>query len=79
MACKQEELKDCIQDHSSEIVGITETWLNESFRFNAFDGLYNVFRQDRNEGHGGGVILAVKSHLQCKLVDSFCPTLVNVC
>ena len=71
VATKQAELSCFIDQHNSDIVAIVETWLNDSVKFCAFDNSYNVYRQDRINGRGGGVLLAIKSNLQSKFVDSF--------
>ncbi len=71
IATKQAELKDFVSTHDCDIVCITETWLDNNIRFNAFGNKYNVFRQDRKDSRGGGVLLATKCHLQAKLVNSF--------
>lgn len=53
-----------------DIISLSETWLNSSFSSSDyFPPAYTVFRRDRNyEGmsanFGGGVLIAVKKHLQ---------------
>ena len=68
---KQAELSALVDYHKPQIVAITETWLNDSIKFSAFSNDYNVYRCDRKNARGGGVLLAVKSNLQCKFVESF--------
>lgn len=47
-----------------------ETWLHSN---SAIAGLsvpgYNVFRRDRPEGRGGGVMFYIREHLKCKQVE----------
>ena len=37
----------------------------------AFNSNYQIFRQDRPQGNGGGILMAVKRNIPCKLVASF--------
>jgi hypothetical protein len=54
-----------------DIIGLTETWLSGDIcTCELFPGSYSVLRSDRNfsacgVSKGGGVLLAVKSHLNC--------------
>ncbi len=67
---KQTELRDTINFYNCDIVGICETWLNPSYKLTAFGSQYQVFRQDRSCSNGGGVLLAVKNNLTCRLVKA---------
>ena len=51
---------------SFNIVALTETWLDGNFddRELHLEG-YNIFRRDRSNQYGGGVLLAIKSDLHC--------------
>lgn len=55
---------------SFDIVAMTETWLNDDFSDSELqldgplDG-YNIFRFDRANRRGGGVLLAINSRLSC--------------
>ena len=72
IANKQSELNSYVfSKQLPEIVAITETWLNDGIRFTALSNNYNVFRQDRISGKGGGVLFALNSNLRYKFVDKF--------
>ncbi|XP_068692770.1 uncharacterized protein [Montipora foliosa] len=51
---------------SFDIVAMTETWLNDDFSDSELqlDG-YNIFRSERANRRGGGVLLAINSRLSC--------------
>ena len=57
-----------MQNYNCDIIGVCETWLNDTVNLNAFSSDYQVFRQDRNGSRGGGVLLAIKDTLKCNLV-----------
>lgn len=54
--------------YDCDIICICETWLKESVKLTAFNSVYQVFRQDRLHNNGGGILLAVKNNIPCKLV-----------
>jgi Endonuclease-reverse transcriptase len=61
-----------MQTHSADLMGITETWLKTGMRDHEFiPNSYMVFRRDRREGRGGGVLLAIRPHLQPKRAPQF--------
>ena len=51
---------------------ISETKLDDTFPFNQFaiDGYSQQFRLDRN-CYGGGIIIYIRDHLQCKRINSY--------
>jgi hypothetical protein len=56
-----------LQIHSADIVGINETWLKAGMHDHEFiPNSYMVFRKDRIKGRAGGVLLAIRPHLQPK-------------
>ena len=61
-----ESLKEILIDENPEIVGLTETMLDEADVID-IEG-YTVHRNDRN-GNGGGVLLAVKIDLKGLIVQ----------
>ena len=67
---KQTELRDVLESYDCDILGVTETWLNNSVKFSAITSDYQVFRQDREHGSGGGVMLVVKHCLPGRLIKS---------
>ena len=73
-------LKNKLDDFHAEIidsdipplvVGVTETWLDDTFPNALFDckDVYDDFRRDRN-GKGGGVALFTHKKLKCKILHS---------
>ena len=54
-------LTDCV-----DIIALTETWLDDNFLDSELllDG-YNIFRKDRSNRRGGGVLLAIKEQISC--------------
>jgi len=93
---KVDELNLYITEEKPDIVGISETWLHPDIDDSEFqfDG-YQVFRQDRKTGRGGGVALLVRNDLNaihrtelsenfvecvwCEVKANGCKTLVGVC
>ena len=57
MGNKQEELEATVQLESYVLIGIAETWWDESHDWSAALDGYNPFRRDRQERRGGGVAL----------------------
>ena len=53
----------------SEIIAVTETWLNENVsNGEILNDNYSIHRRDRNTGaRGGGILLAVKNSLNSAL------------
>ncbi|VDL92068.1 unnamed protein product [Schistocephalus solidus] len=64
MLSKLDELKIHVCDLSSHIISLTETWLSQHVddREVTMAG-YQLFRTDRKERQGGGVLIYVKSKL----------------
>ena len=60
------ELEALLLTYSFDMVALTETWLNNDIddRELHLEG-YNIFRRDRCNQRGGGVLLAIKSDLHC--------------
>lgn len=58
-----------------DIFALTETWLTEAISSSEyFNSNFNVFRRDRDQTNstfelGGGVLIAVKSHIACSEID----------
>ena len=61
--CKITILQELIYSGDFDVVGICETWLNESVIDSEIIPGYSIFRRDR-EDLGGGVIVAVKGNIQ---------------
>ena len=67
---KLDELQLYINKEKVDIIGITETWLNEEIsdvELNIND--YTIFRHDRLNKTGGGVILLIKKDIKVNICD----------
>ena len=54
-------LTDCV-----DIIALTETWLDDNFLDSELHrNDYNIFRKDRSNRRGGGVLLAIKDQISC--------------
>ena len=68
-----------IDDHNPDIVTVSETWLSPDISTaEIFPSGYNVFRKDRQDGHGG-VLLASRTSLTCYELSIDSPTEVVSC
>ena len=65
-----EQLQKLLTDSNLDYLGLSETWLTPTTPSGIFNiPEYNVFRRDRTNGKGGGVLLYVKNNIQCKQMD----------
>lgn len=63
---KVHDLQALLRMDSFDIIAITETWLDGDFQdFELPRHGYNVYRKDRCNRRGGGVLVAVRCHLSC--------------
>ncbi|KAK4816487.1 hypothetical protein QYF61_017239 [Mycteria americana] len=62
---KQDELEALVSSQSYNIIGISETWWNESHDWSAGTEGYRLFRRDRQGRRGGGVALYVRERFDC--------------
>jgi len=62
---KQEELELRAQSESYDIIGITETWWDNSHDWRILMDSYRLFCKDKQGRRGGGVTLYVKENLEC--------------
>ena len=63
---KRTELCSYLDNHESDILVLTETWLHDEIRNDeilADLNNYAIYRKDRNERRGGGVLIAVKQQI----------------
>ncbi|KAK4806872.1 hypothetical protein QYF61_012593 [Mycteria americana] len=61
---KQEELELCAQPESYDVIGITETWWENSHDWKTTMDGYKLFWKDRKGRRGGGVALYVKEKFE---------------
>jgi exonuclease III len=68
-----EELRIRIDKNNADCVGIVETFGNKEINDAELTiSGYNMFRQDRKRGMGGGLVLYVKENLAATLTESLC-------
>ena len=66
---KLDELHILTSSHMPDIIAITESWLSEAVPDNAVSlNNYVVFRKDRINKQGGGVVLYVRDNILCSLL-----------
>ena len=65
MRNKQDELEALVSSRSYNIIGISETWWNESHDWSAGMEGCRLFRRDRQGRQGGGVALYVRERFDC--------------
>ncbi|KAK4827172.1 hypothetical protein QYF61_015134 [Mycteria americana] len=65
MRNKQDKLEALVSSQSYEIIGMSETWWNESHDWSAGMEGYRLFRRDRQGKQGGGVALYVRERFDC--------------
>ncbi|EDO31688.1 predicted protein [Nematostella vectensis] len=62
IVCNSERVQDLAYSENADIVFINETWLNSSISDEeVFHSGYTIYRRDRNDREGGGVLIAAKS------------------
>lgn len=62
-----------ISTFSPEILVFTETWLSpDIINSELFLNNYRVYRTDRVNRRGGGVLLAMKKSISSSFVNSYC-------
>ena len=60
----QVELNDYLREYAPDVMGITETKLNDNIEMNNLgEGRYNVWLRNRKEKQGGGVMILVRKEL----------------
>ena len=63
---KVSDLQTLLLTDSFDIVAMTETWLHRNYQDRELQhDEYNVYRKDRNNQRGGGVLIAVRNHITC--------------
>jgi hypothetical protein len=62
--CKITLLQQLVHGGGYDVVCICETWLNDSILDSEILPGYNIFRKDRTNKIGGGVLVGIKSDLE---------------
>ena len=67
MFCQIHTFQKLVYSNAYEIICVTEAWLKDFFLDSEIlDTGYTIFRRDRAERKGGGVLIAVKDNLNCR-------------
>lgn len=64
---KREDLSSVVDSSTADIVVLTETWLSSKIRNSEIldcQKRFNIYRHDREERNGGGVMIAVADNVQ---------------
>lgn len=70
---KRDTLCSFLDDSDPDILVLTETWLNPDICDNEIlpdNNLYKIYRNDRIDRRGGGVLVAIKKTLQSYCIDN---------
>ena len=65
MKNKQEESEALTQTQSYNVIGISETWWEESCDWSPVMDSYSLFRSERQDRQGGGIAQYVQEELGC--------------
>lgn len=80
---KRTDLSSLIDTCNADIVALTETWLSPSVTNDEIlecNVAFNIYRCDRDNRQGGGVLIAVSDHLHSYVVPTTCSLeLICVC
>uniref|UniRef100_A0A803K2X2 Reverse transcriptase domain-containing protein n=1 Tax=Xenopus tropicalis TaxID=8364 RepID=A0A803K2X2_XENTR len=66
---KMGELEVLALERKYDVIGVAETWLNESHDWAVNIGGYTLFRRDRGNRKGGGVCLFIKQELKANIKE----------
>ena len=71
--CKSiEELREIIYKTNFDAIAISETWLTKNSPHHRFElDNYTVFRSDRKDKRGGGVLWYIRDHYKAKVIKTF--------
>lgn len=73
---KRENISSILDDSNTDIAVLTETWLHPNILdAELFSGvnIFSIYRCDRSERKGGGVLIAIKNTLSSFLIDTHSP------
>lgn len=66
---KSEEVHHLLINSNLDFLGLTESWLHKNSPSAVLHVPgYNIFRRDRCEGRGGGVMIYIKDHINCQQI-----------
>ena len=70
MCNKKDVLRYFVKENQTDILMLTETWLNQKFNSTLLLNLnkFSIYRKDR-AAHGGGVLIAVKNNIKVEEVQ----------
>ena len=69
------QLQATLQLNKIDFVAVTETWLNAAVKNSELlDSSYQIYRKDRSDRRGGGILLAFKSWLKITLREDLIPS-----
>lgn len=71
----KENLEQLLAEKKVDIALLSETWFKPE-KYYSFSG-YNIERNDRQQGHGGGVAVLVRTKIPYKLINY--PPINNIC
>ena len=57
---RRDELKNLLKDRTPHVCCVSETWLDENINTPVFKGYTKIYRKDRTDGEGGGIITLVR-------------------
>ena len=67
MFCQIHTFQKLVYSNAYDIICVTESWLKDFFLDSEIlDTGYTIFRRDRAEREGEGVLIAVKDNLDCR-------------
>lgn len=69
------EFIDFIHNHSTDIIVLTETWLNSSKNLSIPN--YEIYRMDRQDGEHGGVAIIIKENIKHEILPSLNTTAIE--
>ena len=74
--CNLHRLQDLVHAENSDVICVNETWLNQNIsNSEILHPSFTIFRRDRSDRGGGGVLIAIKTASGFKPVKEFKPEL----
>lgn len=70
---KMDQLEKLFMDLNLDFLCLSESWMTDSSPDMAYIvPTYNVFRNNRKTGRGGGLLMCVKNYINCKEIELNC-------